>query len=115
MTAAVVAVLAIPFVGTVLSEDVAWSVADFVLAGVLLGIIGVSFELAVRRRGTVLIAGALAALGVLGAVIGEVDDAPGLVLLDALLIVGGGSIAYRRLIQGDRDVRFARAPSERRR
>jgi hypothetical protein len=97
VTAAVLAVLAIPLVGMALSDDVAWSVADFVLAGVLLSIIGVSFELAARRRGNVLVGLALAGLGVAAAVIGEVDDAPGLVLLGALLIVGGGLITYRRL------------------
>ena len=97
VTGFVLAVLAIPFVGMALSEEVAWSVADFVLAGALLTTIGVSFEAAVRRRGSVVIGGAVAALGIAAAGVGEMDDAPGLVLLGALLIAGGGAVAYRRI------------------
>lgn len=99
VTIFVLAVLAIPLVGMALSEEVVWSVADFVLAGLLLGAIGVCFEAAVRRRGNVLIGAAVAGLGVVAAGVGELDDAPGLVLLGALLIAGGGAVAYRR-IQG---------------
>ena len=97
VTGFVVAVLAIPFVGMALSEEVEWSVADFVLAGALLTTIGVSFEAAVRRRGSVVIGGAVAALGIAAAGVGEMDDAPGLVLLGALLIAGGGAVAYRQI------------------
>jgi hypothetical protein len=97
VTSVVLAVLALPFIGMMLSDEVAWSVADFVFAGVLLGIIGVAFELAARRSGSVVIGGAVAGLGVVAAVVGKVDDAPGLVLLGALLVVGGGSVVYRRV------------------
>jgi hypothetical protein len=97
VTTVVLAVLAIPLIGMALSDEVAWSVADFIAAGVLLSIIGVSLELAARRSGNVLIGGALAGLGVAAAGVGEVDDAPGLVILGALLVAGGGAIAYRRM------------------
>lgn len=38
----------------------------------------------------------MAAFGVAAAGVGEMADAPGLVLLGALLIAGGGAVAYRR-------------------
>lgn len=92
----VVAVLAIPLVGSALSEEVAWSASDFVLAGALLAVIGTCFEAAVQRRGNVLVGGAVAVLGLAAAGTGEIDDAPGLVVLGALLIAGGGAVVHRR-------------------
>ncbi|MFP5487220.1 MAG: hypothetical protein ACLGHQ_02790 [Acidimicrobiia bacterium] len=97
VSAVVIAVLAIPLIGTATSDEVQWSVVDFVLAGTLLGIVGVCIEVAVQRRGNVVTAAALAILGVAAAVLGELDDAPGLVLLGALMVVGGGAIAHRRV------------------
>lgn len=97
VTVVVLAVLAIPLIGTAVSDEVAWSLADFIFAGVLLSIIGVSFELAIRRSGNVVIGGVVAGLGVAAAVLGELDDAPGLVLLGALLIAGGCAVMYRRV------------------
>ena len=35
-----------------LTDDVAWTTVDFVVAGALLTIIGVALELAVKRAGT---------------------------------------------------------------
>jgi hypothetical protein len=97
VTVLVLAVLTIPLIGTALSDEVAWGPADFVFAGALLGVIGVAFELALRRRGTVLVAAALAALGIAAGVAGEVDDAPGLVVLGLLLIAGAGAMVLRRV------------------
>ena len=97
VSAFVLAVLAIPFIGMAISNEVEWSITDFVLAGSLLAIIGICIDTAVRRRGNLLIAGTVAGLGVAAAVIGELDDAPGLVLLGALMIAGGGTVAHRRL------------------
>jgi len=97
VSAFVLAVLAIPFIGMAISNEVEWSITDFVLAGSLLAIIGICIDTAVRRRGNLLIAGTVAGLGVAAAVIGELDDAPGLVLLGALMIAGAGAVAHRRL------------------
>jgi hypothetical protein len=88
-------VLSVPLVGMLLSEDVAWSVADFVAAGVLLAVIGTAFELAVRRAGNCALALGLAALGVAAGVFGEADDAPGLVLLGVLLVASACAIGLR--------------------
>lgn len=93
----VAAVLAIPLIGMALSDEVAWGVFDFVLAGVLLGVVGASFELAARRSGNGAIAAGLVALGVIAGLVGEADDAPGMVLLGGLMIAGGAAIAFRRL------------------
>jgi hypothetical protein len=95
VSALVLAVPAIPLIGMAASDEVDWSITDFVLAGILLGIIGVCFEAAIRRRGNLFIAGIVAILGVAAAVIGELDDAPGLILFGVLLIAGGGTVAHR--------------------
>jgi len=91
----VAVVLAIPLVGMLLSDGVAWSVADFVAAGVLLATIGVVLELAVRKAGNLLLALVVGGLGVTAAVLGELDDAPGLVLLGLLLIVSACALGVR--------------------
>jgi hypothetical protein len=88
-------VLSLPFVGMLISDDVVWSLADFVAAGVLLTVIGVVIELAVRRAGNLPTAFGIAALGVAAAVFGEADDAPGLVLLGILLIVSACALGVR--------------------
>ena len=97
VSAFVFAVLAIPFIGMAISNEVKWSITDFVLAGLLLGIIGICIEAAFRRRGNLWVAGTVAALGVAAAAIGEIDDAPGLVLLGAMMIAAGGAVVGRRL------------------
>ncbi|MFP5321335.1 MAG: hypothetical protein ACLGIC_05735 [Acidimicrobiia bacterium] len=97
VSAFVLAVLAIPAVGMAVSEDVDWGVFDFVLAGVLLAAVGACVEAAVRTRGTVLGGAAVAVLGVAAAILGEADDAPGLILLGGLLVAGGAALAYRRM------------------
>jgi hypothetical protein len=88
-------VLSLPLAGMLLSEDVTWSLADFVLAGVLLTTIGVVLELAARKAGNLPAAIAIAAAGVAAAIVGEADDAPGLVLLGILLIASGCALGVR--------------------
>lgn len=95
VTVFVLAVLAIPYVGSVVSEDVEWSGFDFVLAGIVLAVLGVSFELARLRRGNIVVGAAVALFGAAAAALGEVDDAPGLVLFGGLLVASGAAIAYR--------------------
>jgi hypothetical protein len=88
-------ILSLPFVAMLVTDDVVWSLADFVAAGALLTIIGVALEMAVRKTGNLAIALGLGALGVAAAVLGEADDAPGLVLLGILLIASGCALGLR--------------------
>lgn len=97
VTVVVLAILAIPLIATLFSDDVAWGVFDFVFAGILLAVVGASFEIAARRGGNAVIAGGLALLGVAAAVVGELDDAPGLIVVGALLVAGGAAVMYRRM------------------
>ncbi len=89
-------ILSLPAVAMLFTDEVVWSLADFVLVGVLLTIIGVALELAVRRAGNLAIAIGIAALGVAAAVLGKADDAPGLVLLGLLLIASACALGVRR-------------------
>jgi hypothetical protein len=88
-------VLSLPLAGELFSDEMAWSPADFVAAGVLLTVIGVALELAVRRAGNLVIALGIAAAGVAAGVLGEADDAPGLVLLGILLVGSGLAVGVR--------------------
>ena len=88
-------VLSLPFVAMLVTDEVVWSLADFISAAALLTIIGIAIELAVRRTGNLAMALGLGALGVAAGVFGEADDAPGLVLLGILLIVSGCAIGLR--------------------
>jgi hypothetical protein len=95
VTLGVALVLSLPFVAMLITDDVVWSLADFVVAGVLLATIGVALELAVRRVGNLAAALGIAAVGVAAAVLGEADDAPGLVLLGILLIGSACALGVR--------------------
>jgi hypothetical protein len=88
-------VLALPLVGMQLSEDVVWSLGDFVALGVLVTVIGVAIEMAVQRAGNLAAAAGIAALGVASALFGEADDAPGLVLLGLVLIASACAMGVR--------------------
>ena len=88
-------VLSLPFVAMLISDDVVWSLADFVFAGVLLTVIGGALELAVRKAGNLPLALGIAAVGIAAAVLGEADDAPGLVLLGLLLILSACALGVR--------------------
>jgi hypothetical protein len=88
-------ILSLPLVAMLITDDVGWSLGDFVAAGVLLTVIGVVLELALRRAGNLPTAFGIAAVGVAAAVFGEADDAPGLVLLGILLIVSACALGVR--------------------
>jgi hypothetical protein len=88
-------ILALPLVAMVVTNDVVWSPADFVVAGSLLAVIGVALELAVRGVGSLISAIAIAAVGVVAAIFGKADDAPGLVLLGILLVVSACGLGVR--------------------
>ena len=78
-----------------ITDEVVWSLADFVLAGILLTTIGVVLELAVRKAGNLAFAGGIAVVGVATAVLGNADDAPGLVLLGILLVLSACALGAR--------------------
>jgi hypothetical protein len=92
-------ILSLPFVAMRVTSGVVWSLADFVLAAVLLTTLGVSLELAMRKAGNLRIAIGIAAVGVAAAVIGESGDAPGLVLLGVLLVVSACATARPGLLR----------------
>jgi hypothetical protein len=87
--------LSLPLVAMLITDDVVWSPADFVVAGVLLTAIGVGLELAVKKAGNLAIAIGIAAVGVAAAIFGRADDAPGLVLLGILLIASACALGVR--------------------
>jgi hypothetical protein len=88
-------VLLVPLVAMQFTDEVDWGVADFVLAGLLLGGTGLLLELAVRRPGKLAYRVAASAIGVAAIVLGEADDAPGLVLFGLLLIIGTVALTLR--------------------
>jgi hypothetical protein len=92
----VAVILSLPFLAMQFGSGVDWSVGDFVAAGVLLAVVGIAIELALRRAGSVVLAIGIASIGLAAAVFGNADDAPGLVLLGILLVAGGCAIGVRR-------------------
>jgi hypothetical protein len=88
-------ILSLPLVAMLISDEVVWSLADFVVAGVLLTVVGVALELAVRKAGNLAAAIGIATVGVAAGVFGNADDAPGLVLLGIMLIVSACALGVR--------------------
>jgi hypothetical protein len=88
-------ILAVPFVGMQVSDGVAWNLGDFLLAGLLVTTVGVVIELALKRTGNLAAAIGVAALGVAAGILGQADDAPGLVLLGILLIASALALGMR--------------------
>lgn len=88
-------ILLLPLLAMQITDEVAWSLADFAFAGVLLGGAGLVLELAARKPGNIAYRAAATAIGVAAIVLGEADDAPGLVLFGGLLIVGTVALAVR--------------------
>ena len=88
-------VLAVPLVAMLVTDEVDWTFADFVIAGIFLAVIGIALELAARRAGSLVVALGIAVVGVAAAIVGEADDAPGLVLLGIVLVVSAGVLGFR--------------------
>jgi hypothetical protein len=84
-------ILLLPLITTLASDGEGWSVGDFVLGAVLLGGSGLLLELMVTNRRHRGVRAVAVAVGLLAAVFGNADDAPGLVLFGLLLI--GATIA----------------------
>jgi hypothetical protein len=89
-------VLSLPLVAMQLTDEVVWTAQDFVAAGILLTMTGVAAEVALRRAGNLPIALGIAAFGIAATVVGEADDAPGLVLLGILLIGSACALGMRK-------------------
>ena len=89
-------ILSLPALAMVFTDQVDWTLTDFVLAGLLLSVIGITIELAMRETGSLLGAIGIAALGIAAVVLGEEDDAPGLVLLGLLLVASACALGLRR-------------------
>ena len=92
-------ILSLPAGAMLFTKEKNWSPFDFALASVLLTVIGVTLELAVRRKGALAAAIALAAIGITAAVFGEADDAPGLVLVGIVIIVSACALGVRARAQ----------------
>ena len=92
-------ILLLPLVAMQFTDEVKWGVFDFVFAGAVLGGTGVLLELAVRKPRTIAYRVAAAAVGVAAIVLGEADDAPGLVLFGCLLIAGTIALAVRTALR----------------
>jgi hypothetical protein len=88
-------ILLLPLVAMQMTDEVDWGILDFVLAGALLGGTGLLLELAARKPRNLAYRAAAAVIGVAAIVLGEADDAPGLVLFGGLLIVGTVALAVR--------------------
>jgi hypothetical protein len=94
-------ILLLPLVAMQLTDEVDWGVADFVLAGVLLGGTGLLLEAAVRRPASIVYRAAAGAIGIASIVLGEADDAPGLVLFGCLLILGAVALSVRTALRSE--------------
>jgi hypothetical protein len=89
-------ILLLPLVAMQITDEVDWGLADFAVAGVLLVGTGLLLqELATRKAGNIAYQAVATAIGVAAIVLGEADDAPGLVLFGGLLIVGTVALAVR--------------------
>jgi len=88
-------ILLVPLVANQFTEGEGWSLDDFVFAAVLLAGTGLLLELAARKPPNLVYRVAAVAIGVAAIVLGEGDDAPGLVLFGGLLILGTIALAVR--------------------
>jgi hypothetical protein len=88
-------VLSLPLVAMQFTDEVVWTLGDFIVVGVLLATIGVAIELALRKAGNLGIAIGIAALGVAAGLFGQAGEAPGLVLLGIVLIASACALGVR--------------------
>ena len=88
-------VLSLPVIAMQFTDEVVWTLADFVVVGVLLATIGIAIELAVKRAGSRAIAVGIAVLGLFAGLWGRDADAPGLVLLGIVLVISACALGLR--------------------
>ena len=96
-----VALLLIPAIGMLVTEEMAWGVFDFVFAGALIAGAGLLLARASRRNASIVFALGAAALGLAAIGLGEADDAPGLVGFGCLLIIGTLAMTARTAWRGE--------------
>jgi hypothetical protein len=94
-------ILLLPLVAMQITDEVDWGVADFVLAGLLLGGTGLLLERAARKPRRTLYRAAAAVIAIAAIALGEADDAPGLVLFGCLLIAGTVALSFRTAQRSD--------------
>jgi hypothetical protein len=94
-------ILLLPLVAMQITDEVNWGLADFVLAGALLGGTGLLLELAARKPRNIAYRVAANAIGVAAIVLGEADDAPGLVLFGGLLIVATVALSVKTALRSE--------------
>jgi hypothetical protein len=92
-------VLLVPLIAMQVTSGVAWSVADFVAAGVLVAGTGLLLEAAASKPRSLTYRATAVAIGVAACVFGNADDAPGLVLFGCLLIAGTVALAVRTALR----------------
>ena len=88
-------ILLVPLVATLASDGPGWSVGDFVFAAILLAGTGLLLEFAARNPGNIVARAVAAAIGLAAIVLGEMDDAPGLMLFGGLIVVGTVALTAR--------------------
>ena len=93
-------VLLIPLVGMQFSEEVNWTVGDFVFAAILLAGTGFLIEVAIRRPDNLAYKAAAVMIAIAAILLGEADDAPGLVLFGLVVIVGTLAMGVRSAQRG---------------
>ena len=93
--------LLIPLLLMLVSDGADWGVFDFVFAGLIIFAAGLLIELTLVSRGLAGYAIAVlgSALGVAAMIAGERDDAPGLVGLGLLLVVGMVALTIRSVVR----------------
>jgi hypothetical protein len=94
-------VLLVPLVAMQFTDEADWGVFDFVFAAVLLGGTGLLVARAVTKPGKLAYRIGAAVIGVAAIVLGEADDAPGLVLLGLLLILGTVALTVRTALRSE--------------
>jgi hypothetical protein len=94
-------ILLLPLVAMQITDGVDWGVADFVLAGALLGGTGLLLVQAVKEANSVAYRATAVAIGVAAIVLGEADDAPGLVGFGLLLIAATVALTVRTALRSE--------------